>query len=198
VDIDGLQWEKTLIVKPIHQLCYMPRYKFMSINKDTFLKFLNDDQDSIGIVYREYKNLMYFVISSYVSVKEDVEDVLEDAFLKILSHREDIPGFRQLKAYIVTTCKHTALDFIKKQNKLIKTDLIDEIYGSSDTYNEVLSYLQPLLSYTETIVIYYRIVFSMEWKEIVNLTGMSESTLRIKYKSALKKLKENYKKHPSI
>ena len=87
-------------------------------------------------------------------------------------------------------------DAMKRMQR--ETDLIDEIYGSSDTYNEVLSYLQPLLSYTETIVIYYRIVFSMEWKEIVNLTGMSESTLRIKYKSALKKLKENYKKHPSI
>ena len=127
-----------------------------------------------------------------VNVKDDVEDVLEDAFLKILSHRDDIKGFRQLKAYIVTTSKRTALDFVKKQNKLVVTDLIDEIYADNNTYNEVLSYLQPLLTHVETIVIYYRIVFSLKWKEIVNLTGMSETALKIRYKKALKKLRDNY------
>ena len=150
---------------------------------------------SIAFVLLAFASLLSIIFIASCSkdeVKDDVEDVLEDAFLKILSHRDDIKGFRQLKAYIVTTSKRTALDFVKKQNKLVVTDLIDEIYADNNTYNEVLSYLQPLLTHVETIVIYYRIVFSLKWKEIVNLTGMSETALKIRYKKALKKLRDNY------
>ena len=59
----------------------------MSISKHTIQSFIIGNEDAIGKVYDEYKNLMYFVIASYISLPEDCEDVLSEAFIKAINHR---------------------------------------------------------------------------------------------------------------
>ena len=161
------------------------------VPKEIFEKFLDGDQNSIAVIYEKYKNLMFFVISTFIKTKEDAEDVLQESFIKAVNHREQIKKSNKLKAYLMSTCKHTALDFIKKQNKYTSTDLIDEIYGNDD--NDFLNFLEPVLTNKETLVIYYRIVFDLSWKDIVDITRISESALRLIYNKAIKKLKEVYK-----
>ena len=40
----------------------------MEITNELFQKFLEGDQNSIAIVYKEYKNLMFFIISSFIKI----------------------------------------------------------------------------------------------------------------------------------
>ena len=54
----------------------------MEISKGTFDKFIKGEQKAIENVYLKFKNLMYFVIASYVSSRYDAEDILSDAFIK--------------------------------------------------------------------------------------------------------------------
>ena len=162
----------------------------MSISKETIQAFIQGQEDAIGKVYDEYKNLMYFVIANYISLPEDCEDVLSEAFIKALEHKGDLKDPSKIKSFLVTISRNTALDFLKKNKEIPNSEVIEEMYGENDQYNVMLNLLEPLLTNKETIVTYYRAVFSYSWSEIVELTGIKESTARAYYASAKEKLRK--------
>ena len=162
----------------------------MSISQKTIQAFILGDEAATGKVYDEYKNLMYFVIASYISLPEDCEDVLNDAFIKAMEHRMDLKDPSKLKAFLTTIARNQALDFLKKKKEMANSDIIDEMYGEEDHYNVMLNLLEPLLTNKETIVVYYKAVFEYTWPEIVELTGIKESTARKIYADALAKLRK--------
>lgn len=162
----------------------------MSISNSTFIKFTRGEQKAIEKVYLEYKNLMYFVIASYISNKCDVEDVLSDSFIKAIDHRLDIKEPEKLKSFLSTIAKNTALDFLRKQREIPSSDVIDEIYADDDRSNNLLSMLEPLLTNKETIVTYLKVGFSYTWEEIASETGISISSARRIYEKAKEKLRK--------
>ena len=82
----------------------------MPISKRTAIGFIAGNQEAIEKVYLEYKNLMYFVIAAYVKNQDDCDDVLSEAFLKAVEHKDQL------------------IDFMKKNRALPSSDLIEEIY----------------------------------------------------------------------
>lgn len=164
------------------------------ISRKTFSLFLSGDETATQQVYEEYRNLAYFVIATYVSNTNDCNDVLSDAFLKVLQNRERIRGVDSLKQFICSVAKNEAINFLKKENHLIKSELIDEMYGEEDKENDVLNLLEPILSNKEVIVAYYRIIFELSWDEITKETGIPSSSARLIYKTAKEKLKKELRK----
>ena len=95
-----------------------------------------------------------------------------------------------LKTYLTAIARNQALDFLKKKREIANSEVIDEMYGETDQYNVMLNMLEPLLTNKETIVTYYKAVFQYTWPEIVELTGIKESTARKLYAEALEKLRK--------
>ena len=110
----------------------------MSISKQVVQSFILGNEDAIGKVYDEYKNLMYFIIASYISLPEDCEDVLSESFIKAMNHRTDLKDPNNIKSFLASIARNTALDFLKK-SKETPTDLIDDMYGTNDQYNVMLN-----------------------------------------------------------
>lgn len=162
----------------------------MSLSKSTIKKFINGDNKAIEQVYLEYKNLMYFVIASYIPSSADCDDILSDAFIKAINNAKTLRNTDNIKYFLTTIAKNEALSFIRKEKDVQLSDVIDEMYGEDDKTNSFLSMIEPLLTNKETIVIYLKIGFSYTWSEIAQETGISESTARRLYESAKAKLKE--------
>ena len=162
----------------------------MSISKFTFIRFTRGDQKAVEKVYLEYKNLMYFVIASYVPNKLDVEDILSDSFIKAVEHREEVRNPDSLKAYLAQIAKNEALNFLKQQREVPSSDVIEEMYGEEDRTNSILNMIEPLLSNKETIVVYLRVIYSYSWDEIQEETGIPNSTARRLYSNAKAKLRK--------
>ena len=162
----------------------------MSISEKTIHSFILGNDDAIGKVYEEYKNLMYFVIANYISLPEDCEDVLSESFIKAVNHRRDLKDPSKIKSFLTTIARNTALDFLKKSKEIVNSEVVEEMYGEQDQYNVMLNLLEPLLTNKETIVTYYRAVFEYSWSEIVELTGIPESSARAIYASAKEKLRK--------
>ena len=162
----------------------------MEISRRTALGFIAGNAKATEKVYGEYKNLMFFVIASYVPSKEDCDDILSESFLKAMEHRSDLKDPRKLKPFLTSIAKNQAINFLKKNREASCSDVIDEIYGEDDHNNDVLGLIEPLLSNKETIVTYLKAVFSYTWAEIVAETGIPESTARRLYESAKEKLRK--------
>lgn len=163
------------------------------ISSKTFTKFQQGDELATQEVYQEFRNLAYFVIATYVSNSEDCNDVLSNTFLKVLENRQTIRDSKSLKQFICSTAKNEAINFLNKENRLIKTDLIDEMYGEEEKSNDVLNLLEPLLTNKEVIVVYYKVIFEMTWEEITRETGIPSSSARLIYKQAKAKLRKGLK-----
>jgi len=162
----------------------------MSISNITFTRFTRGEERAIEKVYLEYKNLMYFIIASYVPNKFDVEDILSESFIKAIEHREEVKKPESLKSYLAEIAKNQALNFLKSQREVPSSDVIDEIYGEEDRSNTLLSTLEPLLTNKETIVTYLKVGFSYTWEEIAKETGISVSSARRIYEGAKEKLRK--------
>ena len=162
----------------------------MSISSITFTRFTRGEERAIEKVYLEYKNLMYFIIASYVPNKFDVEDILSESFIKAVEHREEVKKPESLKSYLAEIAKNQALNFLKSQREVPSSDIIDEMYGEEDRSNTLLSTLEPLLTNKETIVTYLKVGFSYTWEEIAKETGISVSSARRIYEGAKEKLRK--------
>lgn len=162
----------------------------MPISKRTALGFIAGKQEAIEQVYIEYKNLMYFVIAAYVKNRDDCDDVLSESFLKAVEHREQLKDPSKIKSFLCAIAKNKAIDFTKKNRTLPSSDLIEEIYGDEERSNPVLNMIEPLLSNKETIIVYLRAIHSYSWEEIVEETGIPESSARRIYANAKEKLRK--------
>lgn len=160
------------------------------ISSKTFTNFVLGDELATQEVYQEYRNLAYFVIATYISNSEDCNDVLSNTFLKVLENRQSIRGAKNLKQFICATAKNEAINYLQKENRLVKTELIDEMYGVNDQSNDVLNLLEPLLTNKEVIVVFYKAIFEMTWEEITKETGIPSSSARLIYKQAKAKLRK--------
>lgn len=162
----------------------------MAISKHTAIGFINGKQEAIEKVYLEYKNLMYFVIATYVNNKDDCDDILSESFLKAVEHREELKDPDKIKTFLCSVAKNHAINFLKKNRDIPSSDVIDDIYGEEDRINPILNMIEPLLSNKETIIVYLRAIYSYSWNEIVEETGIPESSARRIYIGAIDKLRK--------
>lgn len=162
----------------------------MGTTRRTVLGFIAGNGKATEKVYAEYKNLMFFVIASYVPNKSDCDDIFSESFLKAMEHRGDLKDPSKLKTFLTSIAKNQAINFLKKSRETPCSDVIDEIYGDDDRPNDVLALIEPLLSSKETIVTYLKAVFSYTWAEIAAETGIPESTARRLYERAKEKLRK--------
>lgn len=112
----------------------------------------------------------------------------------MLENRAKIGGPKDLKQFICAIAKNESINFLKKDNRFLKTELIDEMYGEEDKTSDVLNLLEPVLTNKELIVVYYKIIFDYSWDEILKETGIPSSTARLIYKKAKEKLKKELRK----
>lgn len=159
----------------------------MNVSRHVAKLFLEGDEKAAAEVYKAYRALLYFIISSYLSNKEDCEDAFQETFLAVLSRISEIKSPEALHSYLCQTAKSKAID-IAKANAKIEGDYIEEDIISPKESN--IDSLLPLdLSRGEKLVVGYRVVFGLSYKEISNLTGDPIVTLKARYSRAIKKAK---------
>ena len=76
-------------------------------------------------IYKEYSGLVGYIVSKYVSRKEDVEDLIDDCFIKFSSVfiEKDITN---IKGYLVKIAKNETINFIKKKDSDVDIVYDDE------------------------------------------------------------------------
>lgn len=82
----------------------------------------DDDKEFMIALYEDYKRLMFFEVGKIVKNEQDIEDVVQDALEKLIDRISLLRrlGRDRLVNYIISTCKHLALnhnrDYVNFQN----------------------------------------------------------------------------------
>ena len=125
----------------------------------------DDDRNYMITIYEQYQWLMLAVARKYVQTKYDQEEVISEACMALIKNTSTLRTLKgkKLPAYIVTTVKNKARDYLNRQNTLRNRSVpIDGVsYNLSDDDSNVEG--QILLS--EEIALIIRSINALPTKE---------------------------------
>ena len=160
-------------------------------------KDINRINEAFNEFYNHYFKLIYYIISQYIDNTYDIEDLTQDVFVKFFNNITNINLDNNIKYYLTTMAKNTALNFIKYQNKniIVKDDLILSIIDNNSTtdkyiYKNLLEDLSKYLDELEVKIIIYHNLEGMKFKDISKILNKSTNTVITIYHRAIKKFKK--------
>lgn len=134
---------------------------------------------------------------------QDVEDIVQEVFLKLWYIREELERYDSIEALAVQITKHLCLNRIRafqyRQEELLDSKM--EATGCNpyteleqkDSVSRVLHIMEQLPGLQQTIL-RMKHVEGFEIKEIAELTGSSPEAVRVNLSRARKKVKELFLK----
>ena len=158
------------------------------------------DLEKFGILYDKYIKKIYNFIYFKTHHKETAEDLTSQTFFKALDKINSFKieeGF--FSAWLFQIARNTVIDHYRTQKYNLD---IDEIWDLSDDIDierdidtkeklkEVEKYLKKLTSEQREIVI-MRIWQGMSYREIVEVTGKTEASLKMMYSRTINKLRQD-------
>ncbi len=84
-------------------------------NEDYLLKCIaGSDVKAFEQIYLEYRPLLASFIFKLCPSKEVTEEIVQDVFVKIWSHRDQLAHVRSFRSYLFTAARHHALNALRK------------------------------------------------------------------------------------
>jgi RNA polymerase sigma-70 factor (ECF subfamily) len=148
-------------------------------------------------LYQRFASQMMVVSMRYCKSREDAEDVLQEAFVKIFNSLEKFRGESSIKYWIKRIVINTALNHHRKKVYLYPHLDIEEVHDIGDddveitnyNYRDLLNIIQSLPQGCQAIFNLYAIE-GYKHKEIAEMLDISEGTSKSQYARARSLIKE--------
>lgn len=125
---------------------------------------------------------VYRFILNNIRDEEKARDIVQDAFEKMWIKVEDI-SFDKAKSYLFTTAYHTMIDAIRRDSKITTADeAVLKERGYNHEYSdlkEILGKALQLLPDMQRSVVLLRDYEGYSYQEIGEITGLSESQVKV-------------------
>lgn len=148
-------------------------------------------------LYERYAGQAMTVCVRYISDREAVRDVMQDAFVKVFTtiSRFNYRGEGSLKAWIMRIAANESLNYLRKQGHMPTTDNLPELPDDDVEKPDIGQVpIQELLRMIATLPVGYRTVFNlyvfeqMTHKQIAHTLGIKESSSASQYLRAKRML----------
>ena len=151
-----------------------------------YLAMIDSDADKskFEILYSEYKNLMYYTANRILHNSSDAEDVVHQAFLKVIEILDTIssPRCHKTRALLVTITEHKAIDLYREKQRRNVLPLAEEYIGAAPA--AAIASLPP--RYRSVLLLRYDCGYSNA--EIANILDTTEPNVRKLIQRAKEKL----------
>jgi len=156
-----------------------------------------DKEKKFEEIYKKYSREIYNYLLFLSCSREDAEDILQDVFVKFWKMFDNLIKLENLRAYLFRMARNRFIDIKRKRKRFIEGGIDEEIFNfQSEDISEKIrkkEFVRKLLSVLneeEREIITLRFYEDMKFREISEITGMNENTLRVKYIRILEKLKK--------
>lgn len=169
------------------------------INYDEYmLRAAKGDRNAFGVVYDGFVKKIYDYAFFRTRDKQSAEDIVADTFTKALERISSFdPGKGTTSSWLYRIARNTLVDEYRKKQKYASMpeayDIPDHVdLGSSLDTKEMLMRVQGALqklSEKEREIIILRVWDELSYKEIAEIMGKSEASLKMATSRALKSLR---------
>lgn len=171
-------------------------------------QILNGNNNAFRFLVSKYQRLVLHVVGRMVGQQAEVEDICQEVFIKVFKTLKRFRGDSKLSTWIATIAYNTAITHIRKQKRRGEVSYSEQpalISHKKDSglnqkiveKEEAKKYLLQLI---ETLPVNYRTVLTLfhleefSYKEIEEITGMPEGTIKSYLSRARKILKGKIEK----
>ncbi len=131
---------------------------------------------------------MFRLAFSYIKNREDAEDIVQDAFLKLYTSNIIFPAEENIKAWLIRVTINLCKDMLRS-NKRRTTEPVSDIPTEDKGQYELLDSIRSMKpEYASVIYLFYYEDYSV--KEIAKLQGISDSAVTTRLSRARKQLKK--------
>lgn len=155
-------------------------------------RVINGNTNAFRFLVSKHQRLVLHVVGRIVQQQDQVEDVCQDVFIKVFKMLKTFRGESKLSTWIVTIAYNTAITHIRKQKRRKELSYHEEPQlleaeksaGPNQKILEKKEAQKYLLKLIETLPVHYRTVLTLyhleefSYKEMVEITGMPEGTIK--------------------
>ena len=169
--------------------------------KDKILakRIAEGDEEAFNKLYYKYKNLIYYHVASSCKNKSDIDDMVQEIFLKILENIKLYKSeFSSLATWITIISRNHMIDYAKKKDYIIyDNDYIDNVISpESESDFDIDDYTSELTQREKDILV-YKIIYRLSHKEISKILGITIDVSKKTYKRATSKAYEEWLENES-
>jgi RNA polymerase sigma-70 factor (ECF subfamily) len=168
-------------------------------DKVLFWRFKKGDKDALRLIYQKYKDDMRTIACSLLNDTHTAEDILHDVFVSFAERVEQIEIRTSLKNYLITCLLNRVRDsFRKEKSRLFDSDHVctmssnsacpDKLLVDSER-SQLLASALAAIPFEQRETIMLRLKGEMKFKKIAELQNTSISTVQVRYRCGLKKLR---------
>ena len=168
-------------------------------DKKLYKKYLNGDNKAFESLVLKYKDHIIYFISTYTKNTQIAEDISQDVFVYLLLNKEQYDFKYSFKTYLYMIAKCRAINYIKKEKKVIKileyenlciedNDLEEIVFKNSE--NQKIRKIIKKLKQGYQEIIYLTIFEGFKYKEVARIMDKSIAQVKGLLHRAKKKLKE--------
>ena len=148
--------------------------------------------DAVETVLQQYGPMVYRLAFSHTGCRADADDVFQEVFLRYIRYRVDYIDEEHRKAWLIRTTIHCSRTLLAsawyRHTVALPTDIRTEMPEKSEVYYAVAAL--PAKYRTVVHLHYYE---GLSVREIGELTGQKESTVKSLLFRARKKLRDALK-----
>ncbi len=153
---------------------------------------INGNSNAFRFLVSKYQRLVVHVVGRIVQQQDEMEDICQEVFIKVFKTLGKFRGESKLSTWIATIACNTAITHLRKKSRRGELSYNEEpklIGMEADTglnqqVVEKEEIKKHLLKLIETLPVHYRTVLTLyhleefSYREIVDITGMPEGTIK--------------------
>lgn len=149
-------------------------------------------------VVSQYSEAMYWKIRHIVTVHEDADDVLQNAFVKAWLSLDKFRGESSVSTWLYRICVNESLDHLRRKRLQVSAadmaeiadTLVADRYFEGDEVQRLLQKAIDTLPEAQRAAFTLRYFDEMPYKDMSEIMGTTESGLKTNYHLAVKKIIE--------
>jgi RNA polymerase sigma-70 factor (ECF subfamily) len=142
-----------------------------------------------------YSDGLYRFALKQVSDRDIAQDLVQDTFMKVWEKRETIQA-EKVKSYLFTTLYHLVVDWSKKPKTIQNNSSQGHLFISKEPHpfdlESTIEEALQQLNYIQKTVLLFRDYEGYTYSEIGEMTGLSETQVKVYIFRARKQMKEYF------
>lgn len=176
-----------------------------------FNRYCGGDATAFDELLRRNKSLLYSLILRYAQSTPVADEIFQEVFLKVFKNKDLFREAVSFKAWLVTICKNTCIDYTRRLGRQIKTQSLGGIPGAEDSHpleeriagddptpvdyvalkleDKELAELLDKLPEEQKETFYLKVIMELTFEEIGQSMACSTNTAKSRFRYALETLR---------
>lgn len=175
----------------------------MNSDINLMLKVQEGNLDKLGILFERYKTQLFGYFFRTTWDRDVSEDLVQTVFFRIIKYKHNFSGTGKFTTWMYSIAHNVFIDHYKKNTRFTYVEDFD-IYKNENAVNsseyvendesiEILNKALLKLPHEKKEVLVMSKYQKLKYKEIAEILGCTEGTVKAKVFRALSELKEIYK-----